>query len=191
MATGLLMINCNGTRVTDNDFGIGVDIAIDIYNSKNIYMDNNSSRHASSAERFSKVGRNEVCPCGSGLKYKKCCLGRENMSTGIRSTRSTFTVGKANIVADIGVDLTDSHAHIEELNHVVPNVLGVDEFLKGLGVAPPKEILDEAFREVRSSGTTETLEHSRLKTWCMEQNINAGLWVQLAGAIGIAVFGGG
>lgn len=23
-----------------------------------------------------KVGRNEPCPCGSGKKYKKCCLGR-------------------------------------------------------------------------------------------------------------------
>ncbi len=23
-----------------------------------------------------KVGRNERCPCGSGLKYKKCC-GKE------------------------------------------------------------------------------------------------------------------
>ncbi len=26
---------------------------------------------------MSKVGRNEACPCGSGRKYKKCCLGRE------------------------------------------------------------------------------------------------------------------
>jgi hypothetical protein len=24
----------------------------------------------------SKVGRNDPCPCGSGLKYKKCCLAR-------------------------------------------------------------------------------------------------------------------
>jgi methionyl aminopeptidase len=24
-----------------------------------------------------KVGRNEPCPCGSGLKYKKCCYGTE------------------------------------------------------------------------------------------------------------------
>ncbi|HZP85930.1 MAG TPA: SEC-C metal-binding domain-containing protein [Burkholderiales bacterium] len=24
-----------------------------------------------------KVGRNDLCPCGSGKKYKKCCLGRE------------------------------------------------------------------------------------------------------------------
>ena len=23
-----------------------------------------------------KVGRNDACPCGSGLKYKKCCLGK-------------------------------------------------------------------------------------------------------------------
>jgi hypothetical protein len=26
--------------------------------------------------RKSKVGRNDLCPCGSGLKYKKCCLRR-------------------------------------------------------------------------------------------------------------------
>jgi len=23
-----------------------------------------------------KVGRNDPCPCGSGLKYKKCCFGK-------------------------------------------------------------------------------------------------------------------
>ncbi|MFW1965071.1 SEC-C metal-binding domain-containing protein [Acinetobacter baumannii] len=23
---------------------------------------------------MSKIGRNEQCPCGSGKKYKKCCL---------------------------------------------------------------------------------------------------------------------
>ena len=26
--------------------------------------------------RSSRVGRNDSCPCGSGAKYKKCCLGR-------------------------------------------------------------------------------------------------------------------
>lgn len=24
-----------------------------------------------------KIGRNEVCPCGSGLKYKKCCMNKK------------------------------------------------------------------------------------------------------------------
>jgi len=31
-------------------------------------------------ERFAgkkKIGRNDPCPCGSGKKYKKCCLGKE------------------------------------------------------------------------------------------------------------------
>ena len=27
-----------------------------------------------------KIGRNGPCPCGSGKKYKKCCLGKENVS---------------------------------------------------------------------------------------------------------------
>ena len=27
---------------------------------------------------MAKVGRNELCPCGSGKKYKKCCEGRAN-----------------------------------------------------------------------------------------------------------------
>ena len=32
------------------------------------------------AERLSKmakIGRNQPCPCGSGLKYKKCCATKE------------------------------------------------------------------------------------------------------------------
>ena len=28
-----------------------------------------------------KVGRNQPCPCGSGKKYKKCCLNKENVSS--------------------------------------------------------------------------------------------------------------
>lgn len=23
-----------------------------------------------------KIGRNELCPCGSGKKFKKCCIGK-------------------------------------------------------------------------------------------------------------------
>lgn len=25
---------------------------------------------------MARIGRNDPCPCGSGLKYKKCCLGK-------------------------------------------------------------------------------------------------------------------
>jgi preprotein translocase subunit SecA len=33
--------------------------------------------HSSSIPKKRKVGRNEPCPCGSGKKYKKCCLENE------------------------------------------------------------------------------------------------------------------
>ncbi|WP_295815019.1 SEC-C metal-binding domain-containing protein, partial [uncultured Nitratireductor sp.] len=29
--------------------------------------------------RTKKVGRNDPCPCGSGKKYKKCCLQAEKL----------------------------------------------------------------------------------------------------------------
>jgi len=33
----------------------------------------------------SKIGRNDPCPCGSGLKYKKCCMGKKEMSAEYRT----------------------------------------------------------------------------------------------------------
>jgi uncharacterized protein len=32
--------------------------------------------HASAAKPHRKIGRNDPCPCGSGRKYKNCCLGK-------------------------------------------------------------------------------------------------------------------
>lgn len=30
---------------------------------------------------YKKIGRNDICPCGSGKKYKKCCLGTAKVYT--------------------------------------------------------------------------------------------------------------
>jgi hypothetical protein len=32
------------------------------------------------AKKSKTVGRNAPCPCGSGVKYKKCCLGKQNQA---------------------------------------------------------------------------------------------------------------
>ncbi|PJI55426.1 hypothetical protein CTI14_04955 [Methylobacterium radiotolerans] len=29
---------------------------------------------ARSVANYGKVGRNELCPCGSGKKFKRCCI---------------------------------------------------------------------------------------------------------------------
>lgn len=34
--------------------------------------------YALELERFKGLGRNEICLCGSGLKYKKCCYSKYN-----------------------------------------------------------------------------------------------------------------
>lgn len=38
-----------------------------------------------------KIGRNNPCPCGSGKKYKKCCLGNEK----------TFLIGEDFFIAKL------------------------------------------------------------------------------------------
>jgi hypothetical protein len=39
-------------------------------------------------EKKKKIGRNDPCPCGSGLKYKKCCLRKDSLKnhSEVRST---------------------------------------------------------------------------------------------------------
>jgi len=34
--------------------------------------------HTQKVRKFDKVGRNEPCPCGSGKKFKNCCMNKKN-----------------------------------------------------------------------------------------------------------------
>jgi hypothetical protein len=38
-----------------------------------------------------RAGRNEPCPCGSGRKFKKCCLGKTAASSTIPETTQQDT----------------------------------------------------------------------------------------------------
>ena len=40
------------------------------------------TRLARDSGRRQKIGRNDPCPCGSGKKYKKCCLEKERVTAG-------------------------------------------------------------------------------------------------------------
>ncbi|MDH3976813.1 MAG: UPF0149 family protein [Deltaproteobacteria bacterium] len=54
--------------------------AVELYSSigQTIFrtVQNLSSKKGKTASTL-KIGRNEPCPCGSGKKFKKCCLGKE------------------------------------------------------------------------------------------------------------------
>ncbi|WP_449252664.1 YecA family protein [Brevundimonas naejangsanensis] len=49
-----------------------------------------------------KPGRNEACPCGSGAKYKFCCIGTQRVERLVPLTGATDTSG-----APVILDLTD------------------------------------------------------------------------------------
>jgi len=48
--------------------------------------------------KLMETGRNDPCPCGSGEKYKKCCLGRED-KTGAHLTPAQLVKARARAFA--------------------------------------------------------------------------------------------
>lgn len=46
------------------------------FNQPESNKDRNSAKKHASVRNDNKTGRNDPCPCGSGKKYKKCCLGK-------------------------------------------------------------------------------------------------------------------
>lgn len=53
------------------------------------------------------VGRNDPCPCGSGKKYKRCCLGHSVEETQ-RSRKLTLAIMAVIVVAVIvGLTVSD------------------------------------------------------------------------------------
>ena len=47
-------------------------------------------------ERKKSVGRNELCTCGSGNKYKKCCYAKEEVKEEIKFDKKSFNPFKVN-----------------------------------------------------------------------------------------------
>ena len=49
----------------------GNDSVVDDYNKTILIIEEDEARPKIDTSK--KIGRNELCPCGSGKKYKKCC----------------------------------------------------------------------------------------------------------------------
>ncbi|MFQ5344561.1 MAG: YecA family protein [Mariprofundus sp.] len=78
-----------------------------------------------------KINRNEPCPCGSGKKYKKCCLLEERRLTTIRASNREVVQEAVNWIA---LQHGDAMAHWVE--HVWFADIGEEE-RKGLSTADP------------------------------------------------------
>ena len=56
-----------------------LDFSSPVYDMEGIYPSSGLTRKqieqvTEPVRREPKIGRNDLCPCGSGKKYKKCCL---------------------------------------------------------------------------------------------------------------------
>lgn len=59
---------------------------------------------------MSKIGRNDPCPCGSGKKYKKCCLNKKMMN---KPDQIIFTVKESGYGDDVGLVLANLYRYME------------------------------------------------------------------------------
>ncbi len=57
-----------------------------------------------------KIGRNDQCPCGSGKKYKNCCLKKISMNTNDLIRKMVSDFGDTGALADILCNL-NSYMH--------------------------------------------------------------------------------
>ena len=68
-------------RGPDASFGIDPDSSTEIDSEFDEFEEEDDpplhSREKASPVRVEKIGRNQPCPCGSGKKYKKCCLDKQ------------------------------------------------------------------------------------------------------------------
>ena len=45
------------------------------------FIENEESKIQKDIKQKLEIGRNDLCPCGSGKKYKKCCMNKQEMKT--------------------------------------------------------------------------------------------------------------
>lgn len=76
------------------------------------------------------VGRNEICPCGSGKKYKRCCLRKDEER--LRNSSSVAGVTKDELAVDSDAPLTEAHF----------NAMGPADFLHLKAERIPTELQD-------------------------------------------------
>ena len=61
---------------------------------------------------MAKIGRNDLCPCGSGKKYKKCCLASDEAAArAARPAQSTAVAARQPALANC----VQEHDELDEL----------------------------------------------------------------------------
>lgn len=75
-----------------------------------------------------KVGRNDPCPCGSGKKYKKCCMNKD-LGIGIKSKILQLKISLDGINPEIWRRfLVKDNISFENLHNIIQIVMGWENY---------------------------------------------------------------
>ncbi|KPK32588.1 MAG: hypothetical protein AMK70_10365 [Nitrospira bacterium SG8_35_1] len=114
-----------------------------------------------------KIGRNDACPCGSGKKFKRCCLGKQQAVSGNLSEVQKAQISLQNAINTIQKAASQGVQKVHELGvFILFSTTGGDAWLlevtqsDALQVAADKEILTVDFEE-----NPETIEISWTHTF--------------------------
>jgi hypothetical protein len=112
---------------------------------------------------MAKVGRNDPCPCGSGKKFKRCCL--ERMEAEERSARRQAESGRLAAERDegptIAAVLERARAALQE-SQAFEEVDGLAERVLGLIDAGQYDEAESTARQLESEYPDEPLAIERL-----------------------------
>lgn len=103
---------------------------------------------------MAKIGRNDACPCGSGRKFKKCCLGKQqDVGSGLTEVQKS-QISLQNAISAIQKAASQGVQKVHELGvFVLFSTTEGDAWLlevtdsDALQVAAAKEILTVDFEE--------------------------------------------
>ncbi|UCD66695.1 MAG: SEC-C domain-containing protein [Deltaproteobacteria bacterium] len=114
-----------------------------------------------------KIGRNEACPCGSGRKFKRCCLGKQQAVSSNLTEVQKAQISLQNAINSIQKAASQGLQKVHELGvFVLFSTTGGDAWLleitesDALKIASNKEILTVDFEE-----NPETIEISWTHTF--------------------------
>jgi len=149
-----------------------------------------------------KPGRNDVCPCGSGKKYKKCCLAADQAKiestsapTPVPRTRATPAMATQWVYEDDDLDemsnsvvdlinagrLNEAEARCQELKQKYPMLIdwrerfaAVYEAKGELQKALDHYRLAKEFAETNEGFDTEGIDYYQRKITALERALPAG-----------------
>jgi uncharacterized protein YecA (UPF0149 family) len=123
-----------------------------------------------------KVKRNAPCPCGSGKKYKHCCMSKDQAPHRARAIAVRRLAGQQELTEEVAEDLAAYETTFDEIEAATqPMDAHRAEFEKM--TKDPQAMAERArnlFAEVRAISLHRRRRQPRLQSHCLPQTTASG-----------------